>query len=155
MHSEGCKKSLPISRQIIDKFGQSFLVVFLSVLVKSFQRNNSRCIGRFFFFIFLFCRRIAIERPYVGIHPHNGNKTPNKRFPSRWTERTGKSDISMPGYPPSSCFFPPRIHPRLFLPLVYRHPPFFFDSLIPFSIRLAASIAYFNARGTRYAFKRP
>lgn len=47
--------------------------------------------------------------PTVAIHPYGGNKAPNKRFPSRWTERTnGKSDISMPRRPPpSSCFFPP------------------------------------------------
>lgn len=59
----------------------------------------SRCVLGFFI-------GSSISFP-VRRHPSvdGGNKAPNKRFPSRWTERTnGKSDISMPRRPPSSCY---------------------------------------------------
>lgn len=58
-------------------------------------------------YAWLFHRELSLS-PSIAIHSYGGNKAPNKRFPSRWTERTnGKSDISMPRRPPSSCFFPP------------------------------------------------
>lgn len=85
----------------------------------------------------------------VRRHPSvdGGNKAPNKRFPSRWTERTnGKSDISMPRRPPSSCYLllphrtlavrpPPSLHPSLSIlrprptpsPILYKYLSFIFS----------------------------
>jgi len=80
-----------------------------------------------------FFRELSLS-PSVAIHPYGGNKAPNKRFPSRWTERTnGKSDISMPRHPPSSCFFP---SPHRVLSTVPRAP---FD---PSTSRLTLSPLY-------------
>lgn len=146
---------MPVSITQHRKFGQVFA---LFSLVRTVERN---CLRRVDFLLFCLCfflffflqNSVPIEPWSAGIHPHNGNKAPNKRSPNRWTERTGKSDISMPSYPPSSCFFPLRSTTlRVRLSCSIRQPAsrpsFFSASPIFFSILLAASIACFDARGT-------
>lgn len=130
--------------------------------MKTIERNCSRRVRLSsslpsflsFLFLFLFYITLAPARQLwsTNVRPHNGNKAPNKRFPSRWTERTGKSDISMPSCPPSSCFFPllPSPSHNLFLArkasASFYGPSFFPVSLISFST--LASIAYFDAPRT-------
>lgn len=96
-------------------------------------------------------------------HPSvdGGNKAPNKRFPSRWTERTnGKSDISMPRRPPSSCylFLPHRtlaVCPSSVFSLSILRPP-----VLPYLLLdLRVSSFYFLIRSfsstSAYAFAHP
>lgn len=116
-----------------------------------------------FFFSFFFILYNSVLPPDLrstNIHPHNGNKAPNKRFPSRWTERTGKSDISMPSCPPSSCFYP-LLPPPLHQPLScskasgasFYGPPFFPSLLFPFPLCTLSLISTHQER--RYAFEHP